>query len=216
MNQRPRERLKKQGFLQKEVCWETGLNNAAPSPLVQWAKHESNLGPPPTRPTHITKKANLPNGNTSKGVTKQLYCRVSEPIFPTGTMAPESLAATLHATATESESLRFMGTIKHCLRCSVLSMNRSAEHRLGSLEETVCQLAGAVPGAPIVWFMAPKYIRFWRSPLSMNRPVAQVFQPAGPRDPLADVRLPVPCSPAASKSDSRSQCASNFGGRRFP
>ena len=28
-------------------------------------------------------------------------------------------------------------------------MNRSAEHRLGSVEATVCQLAGAVPGAPI-------------------------------------------------------------------
>ena len=96
-----------------------------PSPLGGGGERRLNLGPPPTRPTHQTEKANLPNGNTLAGVTKQSYCRVLEPIFPTGTKAPESLAATLHAAADESESLRFMGTINFCLRKSSLPMNRA-------------------------------------------------------------------------------------------
>src|SRR5262245_48989376 len=79
-------------------------------------------------PNTQTEKANLPNGNTLTGVTKQSYCRVSEPISPTGTKAPESLAATLHAAADESESLRFMGTINFCLRKTSLSTIQ----RLGS------------------------------------------------------------------------------------
>ena len=40
-----------------------------------------------------------------------------------------------------------------------LSMNRSAEHRLGSVAATVCQLAGAVPGAPIARFMGRGQVR---------------------------------------------------------
>ena len=47
-------------------------------------------------------------------------------------------------------------------------MNWSAEHRLGSLEAAVCQVVGAVPSAPIEWFLRAMCIQFWRSPLSMN------------------------------------------------
>lgn len=44
-----------------------------------------------------------------------------------------------------------------------LTMNRSAKHRLGSLDALVCRLAGAVPGTPIAWFIVPmRGHRPWR------------------------------------------------------
>jgi len=49
-----------------------------------------------------------------------------------------------------------------------LSMNRSAEHRLGSLDAIACQLAGAVPGAPTARFLVPMGILSWRSLLSLS------------------------------------------------
>ena len=123
MNLTSLESLKRLGFLRKGSAGRSTVDNTTPSPQAGGGDRRRKLGPPPTRPTHQTEKANLPNGNTLAGVTKQSYCRVSEPISPTGTKAPESLAATLHAAATEVESPRFMGTIKHCPRRSSLSMN---------------------------------------------------------------------------------------------
>ena len=76
------------------------------------------------RPERTQKKAKLPNGNTLAGVAKQLISRAPEPIFPTGTKAPKPTAATLRATSTDGDSLRFMGTIKVRLRHIPLPMNR--------------------------------------------------------------------------------------------
>ena len=127
MNRACQECSERQGFLRAEYFATKRLNNTTPSPQSLWAALKRKLGPPPTRPTHQTEKANLPNGNTLAGVTKQSYCRVPEPIFPTGIYAPKGHAATLHATATELESLRFMGPIKHSPRRFRLSMNRTAD-----------------------------------------------------------------------------------------
>ena len=49
-------------------------------------------------------------------------------------------------------SRRFMGSRREFVRGN-LSWNRSAEHRLGSLDTAVRQLAGTVPGAPITRFV---------------------------------------------------------------
>src|SRR5439155_11852929 len=58
------------------------------------------------------------------GVAKQFTCSAPEPIFPTGTKAPKLTAAMLRVASTDGDALRFMGTIKGCLRQSSLSMNR--------------------------------------------------------------------------------------------
>jgi len=137
------ESLKRLGFLQKGSAGRSTVDNTTPSPQAGGGDRRRKLGPPPTRPTHQTEKANLPNGNTLAGVTKQSYCRVSEPISPTGTKAPESLAATLHAAATEVESPRFMGTIKHCPRRSSLSMN----HKVGRVTPCAPSSHSIRPGA---------------------------------------------------------------------
>src|SRR5208283_3248190 len=76
-----------------------------------------------TRPVRTQKKAMLPNGKTLSGFTKQFTCRAPEPISPTGTKAPKSLAAMLRVASTAGDSLRFMGTIKRRPRRSFLSMN---------------------------------------------------------------------------------------------
>jgi len=52
-----------------------------------------------------------------------------------------------------------MGTIKGCLQNTLLSMNRSAEHRLGSMDAIARQLAGTVPGAPIARFKAGEQVQ---------------------------------------------------------
>ncbi len=49
-----------------------------------------------------------------------------------------------------------------------LSMNRSAERRLGSSDAPVCRLAGAVPGAPIAGFLGSMR-EFFRGILSRSR-----------------------------------------------
>ena len=79
----------------------SAADNTTPSPQTHGVKHRNKLGSPPTRPTQLNKKGKSPQREHPCGVTKQSYCRVSEPIFPTGTKAPKSLAATLHATATK-------------------------------------------------------------------------------------------------------------------
>ena len=135
MNRTLGKRLKTLGFLRIGWCGVSEVNDTTPSPSLAEGAFETSFGPPPTRPTHQTEKANLPNGNTLTGVTKQSYCRVLEPIFPTGTKAPESLAATLHAAADESESLRFMGTINFCLRKSSLPMNLCALDRCSGRQD---------------------------------------------------------------------------------
>ena len=128
MNRRLEKVVKILGFLWAGCWWVLEADNTTPSPRRPSGVCEASFGPPPTRPTHQTEKANLPNGNTTMGVTKQSYCRVSEPIFPTGTKAPKGIAATLHAAATKGESRRFMGTIKQRSRCSPLSMNLLPTH----------------------------------------------------------------------------------------
>src|SRR4029079_513875 len=164
MNRTLGKRLKTLGFLRIGWCGVSEVNDTTPSPSLAEGAFETSFGPPPTRPTHQTEKANLPNGNTLTGVTKQSYCRVLEPIFPTGTKAPESLAATLHAAADESESLRFMGTINFCLRKSSLSMNLSVlpascrQKTLGSADETSAARSSGVPLA-LRRFMAPMRVQ---------------------------------------------------------
>jgi len=41
----------------------------------------------------------------------------------------------------------------------LLAVNRSAEHRLGSMDAIACPLAGTVPGAPIVRFKAGEQVQ---------------------------------------------------------
>ena len=53
------------------------------------------------------------------------------------------------------------------MRTRQLSMNRSAERRLGALE-IKWELAETVLGAPIARFMVPMRVRAWTSKLSMN------------------------------------------------
>jgi len=52
-----------------------------------------------------------------------------------------------------------LGRLRGCGRRDNLSMNRSAEHRLGSMDVIARRLAGAVPGAPIARFMVGEQVR---------------------------------------------------------
>jgi hypothetical protein len=83
-------------------------------------------------------------------------------------------------------------------------MNRSAEHRLGWLVAIVCQLAGAVPGAPGAWFMGTVSRSKWNKGLSMNQRSAGV--------PSAGSRSVSPRGSGLAREDSRGETPSEPAG----
>jgi len=111
------------GVFEQRGSGESGADDTTPSPRRVEVEQRNELGPPPTRPTHHIKKDKSSQRENPCGPHQTIILPCIRANLPNGHKAPESLAATLHATATERESARFMGTIKGCLQNTLLPMN---------------------------------------------------------------------------------------------
>jgi len=110
------------GVFEQRGSGESGADDTTPSPRRVEVEQRNELGPPPTRPTHHIKKDKSSQRENPCGPHQTIILPCIRANLSNGHKAPESLAATLHATATERESARFMGTIKGCLQNTLLSM----------------------------------------------------------------------------------------------